>query len=215
MNQTMTGRERILAAMEGRPTDVTPVGIDYMRLYLAERAERAYVEAYRPRLERQGRVSLDPDEDVYIRAQAYLQAYECFQERHDWLQVAGAPATEVIRGRELALQDGKVLEIDTTGECRQMLRRGQDSKCMRLCKKPTKPTSRPKWRARFASPASAAASLLAWAARSHWIRRRRAPTCWCATPVGTVESPAGSAPALGIDAHASRHKAHLSMPFNL
>ena len=120
---------RILTALSGGKADVTPVAIDYMTLYLAERTERAYVAAYRGRLEREGRIRIEPDEDVGIRAQAILQAYECFQERHDWLQVFAGPSQEVLRQRELVLEDGQVFEIDrAAGTRRQMLLGGQEAK---------------------------------------------------------------------------------------
>jgi len=120
---------RILTALAGGKADVMPVAIDYMTLYLAERTERAYLEAYRERLEREGRIRIDPDEDVGIRAQAILQAYECFQERHDWLQVFGGPAPEVLSQRELVLEDSKVFELDhAAGTRRQMLLSDQEAK---------------------------------------------------------------------------------------
>jgi len=125
----MTGKERILTALAGGQADATPVAIDYMTLYLAERVERAYVAAYRERLAREGRIRIDPDEDVQIRAKATLEAYGCFQERHDWLQVSGAPSREVLSQRELRLTDGQVFELDrAAGTRRQMLLSGQAAK---------------------------------------------------------------------------------------
>jgi hypothetical protein len=125
----MNGKQRFLTALASGKADVTPVGIDYLSLYLAERTEHLYVEAYRPRLERLGRVRIDPDEDVQIRASATLQAYDCFQERHDWLSVFGAPAPEVLRQQELLLEEGKVFELDHgSGTRRQMLLSGQEQK---------------------------------------------------------------------------------------
>lgn len=125
----MTGRDRILKALAGGRPDVTPVGIDYLQLYLAERIERAYVDAYRPRLERRGKVRLDPDEDVEIRAQAILQAYAVFSEPQDWFAASPGPSPKVIRQRELVLEDGKVFEVDRkTKERRQMLLSGQETK---------------------------------------------------------------------------------------
>ena len=125
----MTGKERILTALAGGKTDVTPVGIDYMTLYLAERTERAYVEAYRERLERKGRVHIHHDEDTEIRARATLQAYECFQERQDWLQVPAGPSRETSSQRELMLEDDQIFEIDrATGTRRKMLLSGQEAK---------------------------------------------------------------------------------------
>ena len=50
----LKGRKRILTALSGGKVDVMPVAIDYMTLYLAERTERAYVEAYRERRTREG-----------------------------------------------------------------------------------------------------------------------------------------------------------------
>lgn len=125
----MTGKERILDALSGGKPSVPPVAVDYMLLYLAERIERAYVAAYRPRLEREGRVRLDPEEDVGIWAQALLQARACFQEQDDWFQVSGIPSPEVLAQRELVLESGRVFEIDrVAGTRRQLLLDGQEAK---------------------------------------------------------------------------------------
>ena len=125
----MTGKDRVLNALMGREPPVTPVAVDYMLLYLAERIEKAYVAAYRPRLERERRVRLDPDEDVGIRAQALLQAHTCFQEQDDWFQVSGIPVPEVLAQRELMLEDAQVFEVDSlAGTRRQLLLGGQESK---------------------------------------------------------------------------------------
>ncbi len=125
----MTGKDRLLSALAGGRPPVTPVAVDYMLLYLAERIEGAYVSAYRPRLEREGRVRLDPDEDVEIRAQALLQAHTCFQEQDDWLQVSGVPIPGVLGQRELVLEGDQVFELDrAAGERRQLLLDGQESK---------------------------------------------------------------------------------------
>ena len=125
----MTGKDRLLSALAGGRPPVTPVAVDYMLLYLAERIEGAYVSAYRPRLEREGRVRLDPDEDVEIRAQALLQAHTCFQEQDDWFQVSGVPIPEVLGQRELVLEGDQVFELDrAAGERRQLLLDGQESK---------------------------------------------------------------------------------------
>jgi hypothetical protein len=125
----MTGKDRILSALAGGNPPVTPVAIDYMLLYLAERIEGAYVAAYRSRLEREGRVRLDPDEDVEIRPRALVQAHTCFQEQGDWLQVSGAPLPEVLEQRELVLEGGRVFELDhAAGTRRELLLGGQEAK---------------------------------------------------------------------------------------
>jgi hypothetical protein len=125
----MRGRERILAAFAGAKTDVTPAGIDYLTLYLAERTEFAYVDAYHSRLERDGRVRLDPDEDVQVRARALLRAYSCFQEKQDWFMVFPGPSPEAVRQRELQLVEGKVYDVDLgAGTRRQMLLSGEQAK---------------------------------------------------------------------------------------
>jgi len=125
----MTGKERILAAMSGHSTDVVPVGVDYLTLYLAERVERAYVNAYWERLQREGRVQIDPDEDVEVRAKAILQAHACLNEPQDWFQVIGGPGRETLRRRELTLEGGRVFEVDrAAGTRRQMLLAGEASK---------------------------------------------------------------------------------------
>ena len=125
----MTSKERILTALAGGRPDVMPVGIDYMGLYLAERIEWAYVNAYRRRLEREGRIRIDPDGDVQIRARATLQAYECFRARHDFMNIFGGPSRKVLRRRELALENDKVFELDLdSGTRRQMLMGGEESK---------------------------------------------------------------------------------------
>ena len=124
-----TGKERVLKALAGGKPATTPVGIDYMGLYLAEKTEMAYVEAYRRRLEREGRVRLDPDEDVHIRARATLLAYETFRVRHDFMNVFGAPQREVIKHRQLVLDGERVFEVDLkTGARREMLMSGEKSK---------------------------------------------------------------------------------------
>jgi hypothetical protein len=102
----MTGKDWILEALAGEKPPITPVAVDYMALYLAERIEGAYVAAYRPRLERDGCLRLDPDEDVEVRAHAILQAHTCFQEQDNWIQVFGIPSPEVLGQRELALEGG-------------------------------------------------------------------------------------------------------------
>ncbi len=132
-SKEMTGKERILKALAGGKAEAMPAVIDYMSLYLAERTERAYVEAYRERLERKGRVRIDPDEDVQIRARAILEAYDCFQEQHDWLHVFGGPSPKALSQRELVLEDGKVFELDhAAGTRRQMLLSGQETKTQEL-----------------------------------------------------------------------------------
>jgi hypothetical protein len=141
----MTGKERILVALAGGKPAITPVAVDYMGLYLAERIERAYVAAYRPRLEREGRFCLDPDEDVEIRAQSILQAYNCFKERDDWLPASGLPVPELLGQRELVLAGSRVFELDhAAGTRRQLLLSGQDAKTeeMRQHFKRTRQTSR-------------------------------------------------------------------------
>ena len=125
----MTGKERILDALSGGKPAVSPVAIDYMLLYLAERIERAYVAAYRPRLERDGRVRPDPDEDVEIRAQALLQAHGCFQEQDDWFQVSRIPIPEVLARRELVLEGNQVFEVNhAAGTRRELLLDGEEAK---------------------------------------------------------------------------------------
>ncbi|MFZ5917808.1 MAG: uroporphyrinogen decarboxylase family protein [Chloroflexota bacterium] len=125
----MTGKNRILTALGGGKPAITPVAIDYMSLYLAERVERAYVAAYRQRLEREGRLRKDPDQDLEIRVQATLQAYDCFQEQHDWFSVWGGPLPERVAQQELILEDGAVFELDhTTGVRRQLLLSGEETK---------------------------------------------------------------------------------------
>jgi hypothetical protein len=129
----MTGKERILTALAGGKPPVTPVAVDYMALYLADRIERAYVTAYRERLVHEGRVRLDPDEDVEIRARATLQAYTCFQERDDWLQASGVPVPEVLSQRELVLEGDQVFELDYAANTRrQLLLSGQEAKTEEL-----------------------------------------------------------------------------------
>ena len=125
----MTAKDRIMTALAGgKPVEV-PVGIDYMGLYLAEATERAYVAAYRDRLEREGRVPIDPDEDVGIRAQATLQAYGIFQNRHGFINIFGGPSREVLSKRELILDNGEVYQIDlATGARQQMLLTGEKAK---------------------------------------------------------------------------------------
>ena len=124
-----TGKERVLTALSGGKPAIAPVGIDYMGLYLAEKVERAYVESYRRRLDREGRVRLDPDEDVRIRARATLQAYETFRVRHDFMNIFGGPARPVLKHRDLVLEDDRVFEVDReTGARRQMLLSGTESK---------------------------------------------------------------------------------------
>ncbi len=133
MSEHGTGKERILAALAGGQPDMMPVAIDYLGLYLAERTERAYVEEYRERLEREGRVRLDPAEDTAIRARAFLRAYEGFEERQDWLQVFGAPTQEVVSQRELVAEDGLVFECDPgAGTRREMLLGGEEAKAGEL-----------------------------------------------------------------------------------
>jgi len=125
----VTGKERFLSALAGRQPDQTPVGIDYLMLYLAERIERAYVEAYRPRLERCGRVRLDPDEDVGIRSAATLNGYGCLEEAQDWMGVFGGPSRQALSQRELMLEGDKVFEVDlAVGTRRQMLLTGEKTK---------------------------------------------------------------------------------------
>jgi hypothetical protein len=124
-----TGKGRILTALDGGKPHIPPVAIDYMGLYLAERMEHAYVAAYRERLEREGCVRKDPDRDLEIRVQAALQAYDCFQEQHDWFSVWGEPIPERVAGQELVLEDGKVFELDhATGARRQLLLGGEEAK---------------------------------------------------------------------------------------
>jgi uroporphyrinogen decarboxylase len=123
------GKARILAALAGDQTDTVPVAIDYLRLYLAERTEHAYVAAYRERLQREGRVHLDPDEDVSIRASAILSAYDCFEEQQDWLQVFAGPSQEALNSRELVLDKGRVFELDHgAGARHQLLIGGEEAK---------------------------------------------------------------------------------------
>lgn len=125
----MTGRERMLAAMAGRPTDQTPVAMDYLMLYLAERIENAYVDAYRPRLQQQGRVRLDPDEDVEIRASAVAEAYACLREPQDWMGSFAGPGRQIVAQRELVLEGDRVFEVDLRdGARRQMLLSGEETK---------------------------------------------------------------------------------------
>lgn len=125
----MTGRQRILTALEGGRTDVRPVAIDYMNLYLAERIEQAYVRAYAERLERQGRVQLDPEKDTAIRARSIRDAYQCFEEQHDWLQAMGGPTEEAVSDRELLREEGRFFEVDqAAGTRRELLLTGEEAK---------------------------------------------------------------------------------------
>lgn len=129
MGPNTTGKGRILTALGGGQPDIPPVAIDYMGLYLAERMERAYVAAYRERLEREGRVRKDPDRDLEIRVQAALKAYDCFQEQHDWFSVWGEPIPERVAQQELVLENDAVFELDhATGARRQLLLSGEEAK---------------------------------------------------------------------------------------
>ncbi len=102
----MNGNERIASVLSGQETDITPVAIDGMWSFLAERRQRAYVAAYAERIKREQRIRIDPDEDIQIRAESIIKSYDCFTESDDWIAVVGAPGVDVLKQTELTIENG-------------------------------------------------------------------------------------------------------------
>ena len=120
----MNSKERLQKAIAGQPTDVTAVAPAYLSLYLDERTQRFYREAYERKLAGQASpaagsytVSIDHAEDARFRAEAILRAYEVFEEPSDWIHTHPAETREWAEHGEMRFVEGRWLYGDReTGE---------------------------------------------------------------------------------------------------
>lgn len=112
----MGGRQRLLAALDGRPGDVVPAAPLYPFLYVAAEERRVRATAYRELVSEGGTRPLDPEEDAAIRAHAACRAWQAFGEPPDWILPGEMPAAEWLGRCQLRRQAGHVyLEHPASG----------------------------------------------------------------------------------------------------
>ena len=128
----MNSKERLQKAIAGQPTDVTAVAPAYLSLYLDERAQRFYREAYEGKLAGQAfpaggyTVSIDHAEDARFRAEAILRAYEVFEEPPDWIHTQPAETRDWAEHGEMRFVEGRWLYVDRrSGEVLDMNEAGR------------------------------------------------------------------------------------------
>jgi uroporphyrinogen-III decarboxylase len=81
----MNSKERMLAALQGAPTDIPPVAPIQLHNYLAEEVRRHALAGYLTLLEERQEADLDPAEEARIQAEAIIQAWEGLEEKPDWI----------------------------------------------------------------------------------------------------------------------------------
>jgi uroporphyrinogen-III decarboxylase len=95
--QIMLPRERMLAAIAGKPVDLPPVAPLYLSLFLAEEIQRQVLRGYRAVLGEQVEAQLTTAGDTAIRLAAAHEALAWLGEKPDWLW-----AEPLARGQEPA-----------------------------------------------------------------------------------------------------------------
>ena len=123
----MNSKERLQKAIAGQPTDVNGVAPAYLSLYLDERTQRFYREAYARKLhshtaaQTSDAISIDHAEDSRFRAEAILRAYEVFEEPPDWIHTHPAETRAWAERGEMRFVNGRWLYGDReTGETLDM-----------------------------------------------------------------------------------------------
>jgi uroporphyrinogen-III decarboxylase len=116
----MNSRERLQRGIAGQATDVKAVAPAYLSLYLAERQQAIYVQAYRDRLA-QGATSIDHAVDSRLRAEAILGAYQIFSEVPDWIHTEIGESKTWAELGEMHTVAGRLTYVDgSSGETRDM-----------------------------------------------------------------------------------------------
>ena len=99
-----SGRERILAAFDGRPGWPKPVGPAYPNGLLGDTVRRRYEERYRERMGSHDQVVLDHATDAKVWVAAWQDAYALLPDRPDWMTISvGRPHSGI---------DGAVEDVD-------------------------------------------------------------------------------------------------------
>lgn len=117
----MNSKERLQRAIAGQPTDVPAVAPAYLSLYLDERIQRYYLDAYERKRAGAGTCVIDHAEDSRFRAEAILRAYEIFAEPADWIHTQPGETHAWAEHGEMRFAEGRWLYVDQkTGETLEM-----------------------------------------------------------------------------------------------
>jgi hypothetical protein len=109
----MNGKERMLAAMEGRPSDCVPVAPCYPNIYLRRFEWQAYLDRYRARVGDKSEYPITPDEDNQIIYESKLQSFEAWGELPDWIGVTRTPTRVTQTHSIIRARDDDFFLVDT------------------------------------------------------------------------------------------------------
>ncbi|MBI5652735.1 MAG: hypothetical protein HZC40_20155 [Chloroflexi bacterium] len=129
----MNGKARMLAAIEGRPTDCVPVAPCYPNIYLRRFEWQAYLDHYRARLGNQSEYPITPDEDNQIIYESKLQSFEAWGELPDWIGVTRTPTRDVQARSLIRARDDDLFLVDPRAGSETSLRelaRGESNPLM-------------------------------------------------------------------------------------
>jgi len=107
----MRPRERMLAALQGRPVDRVPVAPIYLHLYLAEEVRRRAWMGYRALIGKHEEVPLEPTQETIIQAQAIQEAWESLGETPDWIWTTLSPPADWLAECVLQQRNGRLWRV--------------------------------------------------------------------------------------------------------
>lgn len=111
-----TGRDRILAAFEGRPGWPRPVAPAYPDGLLRQVARRRYLEHYLEPMGLHDQVVLDHATDVEVWLTAWRDAYELLPDRPDWMTVIINEPRAEIDGARIVCREGGCYRVPPQGD---------------------------------------------------------------------------------------------------
>lgn len=125
--QTMSGRDRIIRALNGQKTDVIPAVPAYLCLFLADFRQAFYAAQYHERLRAEGarRCRVDHAEDTLFRSRALVQSYGIFKVQPDWIEVGRGMSRAWAERLEVIEQDGQLYFEDLHSGKKAWLRRAR------------------------------------------------------------------------------------------
>ena len=107
----MDSRERMLAALQGRPVDKLPVAPIYLHLYLAPEVRRRALAGYQALIGDRQEVSLEPAQEARIQTRAIQEAWASPGETPDWIWTPLLPPAEWLAECVLLRQDDRLWRI--------------------------------------------------------------------------------------------------------
>ena len=111
-----TGRDRILAAFEGRSGWFRPVAPAYPDALSRHIARRRYLERYLERMGSHDQVVLDHATDVEVWLTAWRDAYELLPDRPDWMTVTVNESRAEIDGARIVRRERGCYRVPPWGD---------------------------------------------------------------------------------------------------